>query len=225
MKFTDRAVCCSLPDPHLSLTQWRRTENSIPLWLLDVNSESKSIAGAHSQNCNWAKGAIIIYTSWGGASDLDPNAVHLNGKKLTSASSEIHSNLQAWKEAVNFPKCQSAGIGVDSSFCMGRFEGQTWKLGWRLLQYFLFCRVSLVGYCFELPTTSLLTWSIYKPGLLSTPTRGHLGTASFSSDCVVEKLEAMIKETKWKLEMLYMVLVNSITTESKAESQPDLIKA
>lgn len=57
----------------------------IPPWLLDVNSKSKSVAGAHSQNCNRAKGNIIIYASWGGASDLDPNAVHLNWKKLTSA--------------------------------------------------------------------------------------------------------------------------------------------
>jgi len=38
-----------------------------------------------------------------------------------------------------------------------------------------------------------------------------------------EKLEAMIKKTTWKLEMLQMFFANSITAESKADSQPDLI--
>lgn len=105
------AVCCSLHNPHLSVSRWKRTENSVPSWLLGVNSE---------QICSWS-GAAEQPQSKRGHCHLhwlgDASALEINPCTFWNI-------FRSWKEAMIIPEPQSAGISVDSKSWTGRFEVQ-----------------------------------------------------------------------------------------------------
>lgn len=88
------AVCCALHKLHLSVTRWRRAENSVPSWLLEVNSKSRSATGVELQNSHGAKsGHCHLHWLWG-SSALEPRAVPLNWRKLTPAPFEMNSDIE-----------------------------------------------------------------------------------------------------------------------------------
>lgn len=122
------AVCCTLHKPQLSVTWWRRIENSVPSWLLGVNSKSRSGAGVELQCSHGAKGATVIYRGWEvpllWSQEL---SLSKSWRKLTPAPFETHSGLL--KRGHDFPwmsEClNQCGFQVLNNGISSRFS--TWS--------------------------------------------------------------------------------------------------
>lgn len=182
------AVWCSLHNPHLSVSWWKRTENSVPSWLLGVNSKSRSVTGVELQNSHRAKGVTVIYTGW----------EMLLLWKLTPAPFEIYSDLEKrpWLslnlrvlESVWIPspepadlKCRLRIWAVDRCGIFHCAKSPSWGI-----------TLGHIPPHMHIPFTQ--TWAQHTH-------RSPPGIASFGKGWVVEKLGTTIKKTKCELEML-----------------------
>lgn len=130
------AQLCAVPCTSLSslwlggggLKRWRRIENSVPSWLLGVNSKSRSGAGVELQCSHGAKGATVIYRGWEvpllWSQEL---SLSKSWRKLTPAPFETHSGLL--KRGHDFPwmsEClNQCGFQVLNNGISSRFS--TWS--------------------------------------------------------------------------------------------------